>query len=57
MNEHDIATLQLVLEGINVLVVPVLFGIGRWLMRVELRLSKLEWMRGGSHASAGEGDR
>lgn len=35
--------LQLALSALNVLVIPALWGVGRWLMRVELRLARLEW--------------
>lgn len=43
MSGPDFPTLQLALSALNVLVIPALWGIGRWLMRVELRLARLEW--------------
>lgn len=43
MSESTIQTIQLALSALNVLVIPVLFGVGRWLVRVELRLARLEW--------------
>jgi hypothetical protein len=42
----NLDTLQIVLEAVNVLVLPALVGVGRWLMRVELRLSRIEWAAG-----------
>lgn len=36
-------TLQLALEAVNVLVLPTLVFVARWLMKVELRLARLEW--------------
>lgn len=45
MNGVDYTGLQLVLSGLNVLVIPALVGVMRWLMRVELRLARLEWAR------------
>jgi len=35
--------LQLALSALNVLVLPALYGVGRYLLRVELRLARLEW--------------
>lgn len=46
MTPESIATLQLVLSGLNVLAIPALVGVMRWLMRVELRLAHLEWASG-----------
>jgi hypothetical protein len=45
MTAADYTGLQLVLSGLNVLVIPALVGVMRWLMRVELRLARLEWAR------------
>jgi hypothetical protein len=45
MTSADISTLQLVLAAVNTLALPALYGIARWLMRVELRLARLEWQQ------------
>lgn len=33
----------LALSALNVLVLPALWGLGRYLVRLELRLARLEW--------------
>lgn len=39
----DAQTATLALSGLNVLVLPALYGLGRYLVRLELRLARLEW--------------
>ena len=46
MNGADYSGLQLILSGLNLLVIPALLGVMRWLMRVELRIARLEWAAG-----------
>jgi hypothetical protein len=53
MTPETVSSLQLLLSGLNVLVIPALVGVGRWLMKVELRLARIEWANG----SKPEGDR
>lgn len=43
MSTETVTGLQLLLSGVNVLVVPAMLGVMRWLMKVELRLARLEW--------------
>ena len=46
-------TLQIALMGLNVLVLPALVGVARWLIKVELRLARMEWAmnaKGGANA-------
>lgn len=43
---ENMQSLQLALEIVNVLVLPALIAAGRWLMKVELRLSRIEWATG-----------
>ncbi|WP_156466629.1 hypothetical protein [Methylibium sp. Root1272] len=39
----DTAHLNLALSAINVLVLPAMVGLGRYMVRLELRLARLEW--------------
>lgn len=53
MNTPDnMQGLQLALEVLNVLVLPALLAVGRWLVRVELRLARIEWAAGDKPAEA-----
>jgi len=46
MSPEAMHSVELVLEVLNVLVLPALVSVGRWLMKVELRLSRIEWAAG-----------
>jgi hypothetical protein len=46
MSPESLQSVQLVVDVLNVLVLPALVGVARWLMRVELRLSRIEWAAG-----------
>lgn len=42
----DMQTATLALSGLNVLVLPALYALGRYIVRLELRLARLEWTVG-----------
>lgn len=46
MSPETMHGLELALNVVNVLVLPALVSVGRWLMKVELRLSRIEWAAG-----------
>ena len=52
-----LAELGLVLQLLNVLVIPCLAWVGKYLLRLELRLSRIEWKLGhrGPNTETGDG--